>query len=248
MSKGTKVPTTAKRHDPKILQLVQNPEETMAQTVGRVASDPAVNAGSVMQSFGNHLGEDVSLMSMIDAIQGTTRRVKAGDLTDLEAMLVSQAIALQTIFTNYARRAQTQQYQRNLEAFLGLALKAQAQSRTTLTALVDLKYPRQVAFVKQANISNGPQQVNNGLPNAVDSVRSAHARERERENQIIPGRSFETSTRAGAHAAEKQIPKIKQLEVGDGKWLDNRAKGTAVGADPHLEAVGKSHRPKNATR
>jgi hypothetical protein len=213
---------SAKQHDPKTLQLVQNPEETMAEAIGRIASDPAVNAGSVMQSFGNHLGEDVNLMSMIDAIQAAIQRVKGGDLADLEAMLVSQAMALQVIFTNYARRAQTQQYQRNLEAFLGLALKAQAQSRATITGLVDLKYPRQVAFVKQANISNGPQQVNNG--------------------------GFETSTRAGAHAAEKQIPKIKQLEVGDGQWLDNRAKGTAVGANPHLEAVGKSHRPKNARR
>ncbi len=142
MSKATKVPSAAKQHDPKILQLVQNPEETMAQTVGRIASDPAVNAGSVMQSFGNHLGDEVSLMSMIDVIQSTTQRVKDGDLSDLEAMLVSQATALQTIFTNLARRAQAQQYQRNLEAFLGLALKAQAQSRATISALVDLKYPR----------------------------------------------------------------------------------------------------------
>jgi hypothetical protein len=213
---------SAKQHDPKILQLVQNPEETMAQTVGRIASDPAVNAGSVMQSFGNHLGEDVSLMSMIDAIQGTTQRVKGGDLSDLEAMLVSQATALQMIFTNYARRAQSQQHQRNLEAFLGLALKAQAQSRATITALVDLKYPRQVAFVRQANISNGPQQVNNG--------------------------SFETSTRAGAHATEMQIPQIKELEVSDGQWMDSRAKGSAGGIDPHLEAVEKSERSSNSRR
>jgi hypothetical protein len=35
------------------------------------------------------------------------------------------------------------------------------QSRTTLQALVDLKKPRQPTFVKQANISQGHQQVNN---------------------------------------------------------------------------------------
>ncbi|VTU35474.1 hypothetical protein [Variovorax sp. RA8] len=169
MSKATKVPSAAKQHDPKILQLVQNPEETMAQTVGRIASDPAVNAGSVMQSFGNHLGDEVSLMSMIDVIQSTTQRVKDGDLSDLEAMLVSQATALQTIFTNLARRAQAQQYQRNLEAFLGLALKAQAQSRATISALVDLKYPRTTVIAKQANVANGPQQVNNGLPTAANT-------------------------------------------------------------------------------
>jgi len=209
-------PSAVVKPDPGVLQLVQAPDETPAQTVGRIAPDPAVNAGSVMQSYGSHLGSEVDLMSMIGAIQGATRRVKAGDLSDLEAMLVSQATALQAIFTNLARRAQSQQYQRNLEAFLGLALKAQAQSRSTITALVDLKYPRQVAFVKQANISNGPQQVNNG--------------------------SFEASTPACAHAAEKRIPEIKELEVSDGQWLDTRAPRTAIPTHPNLEAVGKGHR------
>jgi len=81
-------------------------------------------------------------------------------------MLIGQATALQTIFTSLARRAMNQEYQKNLESFLGLALKAQAQSRATISALVDLKYPRQATFVKQANIANGPQQVNNGTMQA----------------------------------------------------------------------------------
>jgi hypothetical protein len=42
-------------------------------------------------------------------------------------MLVSQATALQTIFTSLARRAAVQEQLRHYEAFLGLALKAQAQ-------------------------------------------------------------------------------------------------------------------------
>ena len=43
------------------------------------------------------------------------------------------------------------------------ALKAQAQCRATLEALAEIKNPRPVAFVKQANISGGHQQVNNGM-------------------------------------------------------------------------------------
>jgi len=50
------------------------------------------------------------------------------------------------------------------EIYLRLALKAQAQCRTTVETLVEMKNPRPVAFVSQANISNGPQQVNNGTP------------------------------------------------------------------------------------
>ena len=42
-------------------------------------------------------------------------------------------------------------------------LKAQAQCRATLEALAEIKNPHPVAFVKQANISSGHQQVNNGM-------------------------------------------------------------------------------------
>ncbi|MBM7062829.1 hypothetical protein JQX08_19110 [Pseudomonas sp. UL073] len=42
-----------------------------------------------------------------------------------------------------------------------LALKAQNQSRATLQTLADLKTPKQIAFVKQANVGN-QIQVNNG--------------------------------------------------------------------------------------
>jgi hypothetical protein len=41
------------------------------------------------------------------------------------------------------------------------ALKAQNQCRATLQALVQLKQPSQTTFVRQANIAQGHQQVNN---------------------------------------------------------------------------------------
>ncbi|MEJ8855813.1 hypothetical protein WKW79_14615 [Variovorax robiniae] len=212
--------------DPKTLQIVTNPEETMAQSLGRASIKPAVNAAVAMQPYQGFLGEDVNLMATIEAIRSSTDRIKGGDLSDLEAMLTGQAVALQTIFTSLARRAQAQTYQRNLEAFLGLALKAQAQSRATISALVDLKYPRQVAFVKQANISNGPQQVNNGATAAV----------------------FDQSAQARAHGRESQLPEIKELEVSDGQWLDTGTKGTTGRTDPHLEAVGKGDRANKPRR
>ena len=43
-----------------------------------------------------------------------------------------------------------------------LALKAQNQARATLQTLGELKTPKQIAFVKQANIGN-QVQVNNGI-------------------------------------------------------------------------------------
>ena len=122
-------------------------------------------------------------------------------------MLISQATALQTIFTSLARKAHSQTYQKHYEAFLGLALKAQAQSRATITALVDLKYPRQATYVKQANIAHGAQQVNNG---ATDT--------KVRDNQSL------------THAIENQNTQNKLLEANDGQEgirMDVRAKKKA---------------------
>ena len=50
-----------------------------------------------------------------------------------------------------------------MESYLRLALKAQAQCRATIETLADMKNPP-VVIARQANISNGPQQVNNGQP------------------------------------------------------------------------------------
>lgn len=142
----------------------------------RMAVRPSINGAAVIQAYqANVMGKDADMNVLIDQLRETCTEVKGGDLHTLEAMLVSQATALQTIFTSLARRAQEQEYQKNLEAFLALALKAQAQSRATISALVDLKYPRQATFVKQANIANGPQQVNNGGAAGVNPEQYAQA-------------------------------------------------------------------------
>jgi hypothetical protein len=45
-----------------------------------------------------------------------------------------------------------------------MAMKAQSQCRATLQTLGELKAPRSIAFIRQANLANGPQQINNGVP------------------------------------------------------------------------------------
>ena len=67
----------------------------------------------------------------------------------------------EVIFTSLARRAKAQEKLLQYETHMRLALKAQNQSRATLQALVQLKQPSNTTFVKQANIAQGHQQVNN---------------------------------------------------------------------------------------
>ena len=191
----------------------------------RMAVRPSVNGAAVIQAYqGNVMGKDADMSVLIDQLCDTFTEVKGGDLHTLEAMLISQATALQTIFTSLARRAQEQEYQKNLEAFLGLALKAQAQSRATISALVDLKYPRQATFVKQANIANGPQQVNNGEAVDADPAQYAQAR-----------------THAGKSAPEQN--KLLEAQHGQpGKGMDTRAAQTSERSNPAMETVEQVHR------
>jgi hypothetical protein len=90
-----------------------------------------------------------------------------------------------------------------------LGLKAQAQCRATLQTLFEMKNPQPVAFVKQANIANGPQQVNNG----VATEPSPHAGISANSSNELLGLSYE-------------------------QRLDTRTTGAPGGAHPQLETVG----------
>lgn len=188
---------------------------------------PSLNGAAVIHAYqGNVMGKDVDMNLMVDHLRTTFAEVKGGDLHTLEAMLISQATALQTIFTSLARRAQDQEYQKNLEAFLGLALKAQAQSRATISALVDLKYPRQATFVKQANIANGPQQVNNG--GAAGELGDQYAQARTHAEKSAPEQN-----------------KLLEAEHGQpGGRMDTRAAQKAERSNQAVETVEPVHRAK----
>ena len=224
MSKANAKPAAT---DPNALPVARTPEQTVEQAFARTALRPAINGAVVVKAYqGNVLGNDVDLSELVQGLSDSCKRVNDGDLTTLEAMLVSQATALQTIFTSLARRAQSQEYQKNLEAFLGLALKAQAQSRATISALVDLKYPRQATFVKQANIAHGPQQVNNGAAAGADPAQF---------------------TQAQAHGEKSALEQNKLLEADYGQpggRMDTRAAQTAERSYQAVETVATVNRAK----
>ena len=91
----------------------------------------------------------------------TIREIQSGDLSKIEEMYISQAVALEAMFASLARRAKVQDKLLQYDTHMRLALKAQNQSRATLQALVQLKQPSNTQFIKQANIAQGHQQVNN---------------------------------------------------------------------------------------
>ena len=213
--------------NPDAMPVYRAPEQTLEQALSRTALRPSINGASVMKAYqGNIMGKDADLSELVTGLSESCKRVNDGDLSTLESMLVSQATALQTIFTSLARRAQSQEYQKNLEAFLGLALKAQSQSRATISALVDLKYPRQATFVKQANIANGPQQVNNGA--AVGELSDQYAQARTHTEKSAPEQN-----------------KLLESDHGQpGGRMDTRAAQATERSNQTVETVATVHRAK----
>ena len=128
----------------------------------------------------------------------------------IEAMLIGQAQALQTMFVYLGKQAVEKTSLPHYTAFMNMALKAQNQSRATIQALTELKYPKQATFVKQANIANGHQQINNAT--------STHAP-------------------APARAKETENPHNELLEAQHNEWLDNGKTATPSGTNQAMATV-----------
>jgi hypothetical protein len=144
-------------------------KEARRQQLARMTREGTVCGAAVIEAFQSSLlGKEVEFEPVREGLVESVKAIKDGDLRSLESMLFSQATALQAIFASLSRRASRQEYLKQYQTYLTLGLKAQAQSRATIEALIELKQPRQQpTFVKQANIAHGHQQVNNGTAPAV---------------------------------------------------------------------------------
>ena len=119
-------------------------------------------------------------------------RVGANDLRDLEGMLLGQAVALQSLFVRLTEGALSAETFSNYDLKFRYALRAQAQCRATLETLAAIKNPP-VVFARQANVANGPQQINNGIARAE----TAESRQNEVSGETIelrPNGSSPTTT------------------------------------------------------
>ena len=158
----------------------------------KVSLSPATMSAVLSEAFTSSIFPDTKIADVASALSDKITTIQNGDMQAIEAMLIGQAQALQTMFVSLGRQAASKTSLPQYTAFMNLALKAQSQSRATIQALVELKYPKQATFVKQANISSGHQQVNNA-----------------------------TNTHAPAHAKENQHSQNKLLEAQHNEWLDD---------------------------
>ncbi len=160
--KATPPPTTPKSHH---LQLEARPGVSEDRLMTDLLAQGKIASACTVVQFAAPVHGEVSLTDLMQSLRQQGEAVNRGDLRAAESMLNAQAVALNAIFGELARRAAAHMGGniRAAETYLRLALKAQSQSRATVETLAAIKNPP-VVFARQANIAHGPQQVNNGAP------------------------------------------------------------------------------------
>ena len=226
----------------KIKKLTQVEQKAKASLEAKKKSEQdalLINSASFMsaavtENFGKSVLPDLDMQQLYEEIHTSVKSVQNGEMNGLEAMLVGQAKSLQTMFVSMARRASRQEYLKQYSTYMNLALKAQAQSRATIQALVELKYPRQVIVTQQANIANGHQQVNNGVVRSGLSEQYASTHTHGGKNQSDTNKLLESNNEQ------------KQTIENQPQRLDTRAAQATITSDSTLETVDAVNGRKNA--
>lgn len=184
--------------------------DTDSQVMAALSTRSALTATTYKAYAGG--GDALQVTDLMGELRKAGEEVAGGDMNRVEKMLVHQALTLDAIFNNLAQRSHKQDTFKGIEVLMRLALKAQAQARSTAEALALLKNP--MPYIKQANVTTGPQQVNNSYAGT-------------------PSRS---GTQSGAGSFQSDPNKL--LEADHEQRLDIGAQAAAGRANQRLEAVG----------
>ncbi len=143
-----------------------------------------------------------------DLVAELKKRVKAvndGRMEGVEAMLMGQAIALQSIFANFANRSAVNagEHMHATETYMKLSLRAQSQCRATLETLATIKNPPLV-YARQANVTTGPQQINNGVVREIESVQNQLLEEEHDER-------LDTRTTSKAGSVDSRVEAVEAV-------------------------------------
>ena len=115
-------------------------------------------------------GKELGVTELLTAMRKAGDETVAGDMGRFERVLTHQFLTLDALFNNLAQRSGRQDSFKGIEVLMRLALKAQSQARATAETLALMKNP--MPYIRQANIANGPQQVNNGTPTSAGKTQS----------------------------------------------------------------------------
>lgn len=146
-----------------------------APAAGLVA-DPGATPLVIVRRVSRQMGVDWTVLAQ--DLREANEKLRRNDLSSVEDMLMQQAVALQMVFTRLTDFGLSGMPTKGLDLMLRHGLRAQAQCRATLETLAAVKSPPAV-YARQANVTTGPQQINNGVvaPSAPKSAQGGDAHE-----------------------------------------------------------------------
>ena len=214
MAAETSSPKTAPvtppaKRDPNTFEVVAS-KDTTSQALAKLATTSFLSAVTLKRYSG--AGDALEVPDLVTEMRKAGDEVVDGNMGRVERMLANQAMTLDAIFNDMAQRSGRQDTFRGIEVLMRLALKAQAQARSTAEALALLKNP--MPYIKQANMTTGPQQVNN----------------------TYAGTPSHSGIQSGAGNSRSEPNKL--LEADHGQRLDIGAQAAAGRANQKLETVG----------
>lgn len=138
--------------------------ESPETSISRAMVSPYLRHGCLahtvtMKMFGK-LPDEPQFDDYSRAIKAQADAVAKGDLSSASEMLMSQAVSLDMLFAELARRATNNMgdYPQATERYARLAFKAQSGSRATLEALAKLHQPREQT-VRHVHVNEGGQAI-----------------------------------------------------------------------------------------
>lgn len=184
---STKKAAATKADSATTMTLTQGPDDDPGDVLAQAVLGQNLRHGHVSSAYAGAMvkgsGETLGLMECSKVVQKRASEASKGDLTFASAMLASQAVTLDNMFTEFARRAAANmgEYPQATERYARLAMKAQSNARASLEALAKLHQPREQT-VRHVHVNEGGQAViadqfhhHGGTAKSVDSVKQSDA-------------------------------------------------------------------------
>jgi hypothetical protein len=212
------------------LKTDQQPDKSAPLGIVRAVTTPECLSASIITIC--HGVDPSEVDALVGELSRQTAAVHRGSMARAESMLVAQAHTLDSLFAKLASLALKAPRLGVLEQYMKLALRSQSQARATLQTLAEIKAPKQLAFVQQANIAN-QMQVNNRSTNVQ--------RRADDDSTDIQPTSSDCSTDVQRARAKNLNAPNELLEIENGERLDSRKTGAAGGADSAVAAVAEQY-------
>ena len=187
--------------DPNALRVEVRPDDNRSEKLAAMATTGAFTAATMHIYAG--AGEALGVTELLAAMRKAGDETVAGDMGRFERVLTHQFLTLDALFNNLAQRSGRQDSFKGIEVLMRLALKAQAQARATAETLALIKNP--MPYIRQANIANGPQQVNNGTPASAGKNQSPPNELLEHQH----GNTLDIGTQAAAGRADPAMATVE---------------------------------------